>query len=103
MRSCRAGVTLDGYNMLPTLAGREPSPRTEMFWEFRGQKAARVGQYKWLESAAGHGLYDLAVDLGEKNDLSSKLPEKSAEIAARWTAWREQMDDAEPRGPFRDY
>src|SRR5207248_10308340 len=35
-------VTLDGYNMLPTLAGDAPSPRTEMFWEYRGQKAARI-------------------------------------------------------------
>jgi len=98
-----AGVTLDGYDMLQTLAGRAPSPRTEMFWEIRGQKAARIGNYKWLDADAGRGLYDLSVDLGEKTDLSSQLAEKSAEIAARWIAWRKQMDDAEPRGPFRDY
>jgi arylsulfatase A-like enzyme len=98
-----AGVTLDGYDMVPTLAGRAPSPRTEMFWEFRGQKAARVGNYKWLDSDASRGLYDMSSDIGEKTDLSSKLPEKSASIAAKWSTWRKQMDDAEPRGPFRDY
>jgi arylsulfatase A-like enzyme len=97
------GVTLDGYDMLPTLAGKSPSPRTEMFWEFRGQKAARIGNYKWLESKQGNGLFDLASDLGEKEDLSDKLPDVAAKINARWTAWRKQMDQAEPRGPFRDY
>lgn len=97
------GLTLDGYNMLPTLTGNSPSPRTEMFWEFRGQKAARVGNYKWLEAERGRGLYDLSSDLGEKSDLTAKMPEKAAEISAKWTAWRKQMDETEPRGPFRDY
>ncbi len=96
-------VVLDGYDMLPTLAGAAPSPRKEMFWEFRGQKAARVGNIKWLESEQGRGLYDLSTDIGEKNDLSAKQPELAAEFAARWTAWRKTMDEAEPRGPFRDY
>jgi len=97
------GVTLDGYDMLPTLAGKAKSPRSEMFWEYRGQKAARLGNYKWLEAEQGRGLYDLSTDVGEKQDLSAKLPEKAAELAARWAAWRAQMDQAEPRGPFRDY
>jgi arylsulfatase A-like enzyme len=97
------GVTLDGYNMLPTLAGQSPSPRQEMFWEFRGQKAARLGNYKWIDSQQAKGLYDLPKDIGEKDDLSSKLPEVAADISARWTAWRKTMDAAEPRGPFRDY
>jgi arylsulfatase A-like enzyme len=98
-----AGIVLDGYDMLPTLAGKSPSPRSEMFWEFRGQKAARIGNHKWLDSQQGTGLYDLTSDLGEKNDLSQQLPRIAADISARWTAWRKTMDEAEPRGPFRDY
>jgi len=98
-----AGVKLDGYNMLPTLAGQAPSPRKEMFWEFRGQKAARLGNYKWIDSDKAKGLYDLSKDSGEKEDLSSQLPDVAADISARWTAWRKQMEQAEPRGPFRDY
>jgi arylsulfatase A-like enzyme len=96
-------LALDGYNMLPVLAGSAASPRKEMFWEFRGQKAARVGNYKWLEAEQGRGLYDLTNDPGEKQDLSPKQPALAADIAARWAEWRKQMDEAEPRGPFRDY
>ena len=72
------GVTLDGFDMLPVLQGRAKSTRTEMFWEHQGEKAARVGNYKWLESAAGSGLYDLARDVGEKHDLSAEKPECSS-------------------------
>jgi arylsulfatase A-like enzyme len=97
------GVMPDGYNMLPTLAGSAASPRSEMFWEFRGQKAARIGNYKWLEAEQGRGLYDLSSDLGEKDDLSAKLPDNVTEISTKWTAWRNQMDQTDPRGPFRDY
>ena len=89
--------------MLPTLAGRAPSPRKEMFWEYRDQKAARVGNYKWLDSEQGRGLFDLSTDIGEKSDLSAMQPGTAADVAARWTSWRKQMDEAEPRGPFRDY
>ena len=74
-----------------------------MFWEFRGEKAARVGNYKWIDSDRAKGLYDLASDPGEQHDLSAGKPDVAADIAARWTAWRKQMDAAEPRGPFRDY
>jgi arylsulfatase A-like enzyme len=98
-----AGIALDGYDMLPTLADSAPSPRKEMFWEFRGQKAARIGNYKWLDSEQRRELFDLASDVGEKNDLSAKQPNIAADIASRWTAWRKAIDEAEPRGPFRDY
>jgi arylsulfatase A-like enzyme len=98
-----AGNSLDGYNALPLLAGQSPSPRTEMFWEFRGQKAARIGKYKWIESDRAGGLYDLSADSGEKVDLAEKLPHVAADMSSRWAAWRKSMDEAEPRGPFRDF
>jgi arylsulfatase A-like enzyme len=96
-------VFLDGFNMLPVIQGKVKSQRTEMFWQRRSDKAARVGPYKWVESARGTGLFDLSKDIGEKNDLSEAQPELLAKVKARWEAWRKEMDAAEPRGPFRDY
>jgi arylsulfatase A-like enzyme len=97
------GVVLDGFNTLPVLAGQQPTPRQEMFWEAHGDKAARVGAMKWVESAAGHGVFDLAHDEGEQNDLSTARPDLLEELKSRFGAWRRAMDHAEPRGPFRDY
>jgi hypothetical protein len=45
----------------------------------------------------------MTTDVGEKNDLSQLLQDLARDISAQWAAWRKQMDDAEPRGPFRDY
>lgn len=96
-------VTLDGFDMLPVLRGEKPSARTEMFWQRRADKAARVGDWKWLDSAKGKGLYDLATDPGETKDLSQENPEVVKLMQTRFAAWKRAMDAAEPRGPFRDY
>ena len=93
----------DGFDLLPILRGEGKSPRNEMFWQRRGDRAARVGQWKWIESTRGGGLYDLASDLGETKDLSEEKPEELARVKARFADWRAEMDAAEPRGPFRDY
>jgi arylsulfatase A-like enzyme len=97
------GVTLDGHDMLPVLAGKAPSPREAIFWEYRGQKAARVGSWKWIDSDVARGLYDLSRDLSEQQDVTAEHPDVAARIAAQWNAWRAEMEAAEPRGPFRDY
>ncbi len=99
----RRDITLDGFNMLRVLEGKQKSERTEMFWQRRGDKAGRVGNYKWVESTRGNGLFDLANDVGEKNDLSTAEPEILARVKAKFAAWTRHMEAAEPRGPFRDY
>lgn len=96
-------LILDGFDMLPVLAGKEKSPRKEMFWQRRGDRAARVGNYKWVDSEKGSGLFDLSTDIGERHDLSDSHPEVLNQVRARFDHWRQTMDQAEPRGPFRDY
>lgn len=97
------GVKLDGFDMLPVLRGEKPSPRREMFWQRRSDKAARVGNWKWLDSGKGKGLYDLETDIGEMHDLSAEEPEILKKMQDAFATWRREMDECEPRGPFRDY
>lgn len=97
------GVKLDGFDMMPILRGEMKSPRTEMFWQRRGDKAARFQNWKWLESAKGKGLYDLSTDLSETHDLSKEKPDIARMMQEKFAAWRKEMDATEPRGPFRDY
>jgi arylsulfatase A-like enzyme len=97
------GVVLDGFDMKAVLAGRQRSPRTQMCWQRQGDKAARVGNYKWVESARASGLFDLSSDIGEQRDLSKEKPDVLAMVKARFAAWEKQMAHAEPRGPFKDF
>ncbi|MBL8178628.1 MAG: sulfatase-like hydrolase/transferase [Bryobacterales bacterium] len=98
-----SSVKLDGFNLLPVLEGKAKSPRTEFFWQRQGDKAARSGHWKWVETAQGAALYNLSTDLGEQHDLSQENPAVFASMKAKWHSWRTEMDNAEPRGPFRDY
>ncbi len=107
---CRAAGTslpksipLDGFDMTAVLAGKQKSPRKEMFWQRRSDKGARVGNFKWVESSRGSGLFDLSKDIGEKNDLSKENPQVLASVKTRFDAWKKQMAAAEPRRPFRDF
>jgi len=97
------GVVLDGSDMASVLAGRQKSSREEMFWQRRGDKAARVGKYKWVESSRGSGLFDLSSDIGEQHDLSKEKPEVLSMVKSRFVAWEKCMAEAEPRGPFRNF
>jgi len=97
------GVIFDGFSLLPVLCGKAKSQRTEMYWQRRLDSAARVGKYKWIDAERGGGLFDLSEDIGEQHDLSEKLPDVAAEMQAKFHSWRQEMDIAEPRGPFRNY
>ena len=74
-----------------------------MFWQRRGDKAARVGKWKWVDSEKGKGLFDLDADVSETKDLSEERPEILKMVKSRFEAWTQAMEAAEPRGPFRDY
>ncbi len=96
-------VVLDGFDMRPVLAGKTESLRREMFWERRGDQAARVNHWKWVNSARGSGLFDLSKDIAEQNDLSEQKPEILELLKGRFNQWKTQMAEADPRRPFRDF
>jgi arylsulfatase A-like enzyme len=97
------GVKLDGFNLLPALEGKAKASRREMFFQQKGNRSARVDNWKWIDAEYGRGLYDLSTDRGEQKDLTADKPDVARRMEARWKAWRREMDDSEPRGPFRDY
>jgi arylsulfatase A-like enzyme len=90
--------------MLGVLAGSEKSKREEMAWERRSERAFRYKDWKWVQTNShGEELFDLSSDLGEAHDLSKQKPEVLKMMRERFAAWRKEMDDSEPRGPFRDW
>ncbi len=96
-------IKLDGFEISGVLATNAPSPRTSQFWQRKGDKAARVGSWKWVHSQRGSGLFDLCNDISERTDLSASHPAKLKELQDAFERWRGDMDAAEPREPFRDF
>jgi arylsulfatase A-like enzyme len=98
-------VKIDGYDWWDTLRGEAESPRTEMFWKRRDLLGARVGNWKWVDMGGqSGGLFDLSVDIGERNDLSKEKPEVLKMVKKKFAAWlHETMVEAEPRGPFKNF
>ncbi len=96
-------VILDGFDMTPVLSKNKPSQRQQMFWKRRADKAARVGNWKWVDSSRGSGLFNLENDISEQNDLSEERPDMLKKLKDRFDDWMARMEKAEPRRPFRDF
>ena len=97
------GVQFDGFDMLPVLQGQAESARESMFWERQGEYGGRVGRWKLVNSRRGSGLFDLTEDVAESRDLTEDLPDVLRRVRRAYRDWAQQMADAEPRGPFKDY
>jgi len=100
-------LILDGFNMLPLLTGEDKNmERKEMFWEFRAEQAARIENIKWIQSEKrpnNNGLFNLSDDIGEKNDLSDKETETLNMVKEKFNQWKTEMENSDPRGPFRNF
>ncbi len=86
---------LDGVNLLPYLNGEKTSrPHSTLSWRIDGMWAVRHGDLKLVHGEANNEapeLFDLAVDIGEQNDLASSQPEKVQELQALWNRWNAEM------------
>nr|WP_231604654.1 sulfatase-like hydrolase/transferase [Crateriforma conspicua] len=100
-----ADVTLDGFDWWDTLRGDTDSPRKSMFWKRQDRCGARVGDWKWVDmpDKGQGGLYRVTDDIGESNDLSQQYPDVLEDIQAKYRQWENEMQEAPPRGPFRDF
>ncbi len=95
------GYELDGYDILPMVADRAPSPHEAMFWEMGAQTAVRQGPWKLvlngqLEEGApvedDVHLSNLDEDMGERVNLKDRYPELTAELKRKAEHWRASVD-----------
>ena len=88
----------DGVNLLPHLKGQAGSPPHEtLYWRFGDQMAIRHGNYKLVHGrgAEQRMLFDLAADIGERNDLTTAKPDVVKDLTVRYDAWNATL--MEPR------
>lgn len=82
---------LDSRDMLPVLAGETKQPTHDaLYWEYPGFGAAvAAGDLKLIVPKNGEPqLFDLAADIGEKNDLAAQRPEDAARLLGLWEKWK---------------
>ncbi|MDB4750025.1 sulfatase-like hydrolase/transferase, partial [Rubripirellula sp.] len=94
---------LDGVDLLPFLAGSDVAvPHEKLFWSNGPNTAMRQGKWKLVQSRGSTWLYDLALDPGEKQDLSGENEGKCRQMISEIRRWRESMPDpAWPSKPRR--
>lgn len=86
-------ANLDGVNLLDQIISKEALNPRSLFWrlprpdEKYGQKAARYGNWKYIEDRESDLLFDLAKDVGERKNLAYEHPEIVKEIKAALAEW----------------
>ncbi|MEE2641071.1 MAG: sulfatase [Planctomycetota bacterium] len=98
---------MDGKSFVAALRGKELD-RGPVYWHFphysnHGYQspggAIRIGRYKLLEyyEKGTVQLFDLQNDIGERKDLSGKLPQVAARLKQRLHQWRKEVDAKMPQ------
>lgn len=83
-----AAFPSDGTDISAALTGRA-LPERPLFWRYgiRGQRAMRLGQYKYLKINENEFLFDVVADPLERANLRARMPERFAEMKAAWERW----------------
>lgn len=101
-----ADVVIDGVDLMPVLKGGDSLDREDIFWHFphyRGRimpySMVRSGSWKLLKRYHGkpYELFNLAEDIGEKEELSAKMPEKVKQLDAKLVEWLKKTGAKVPR------
>ncbi|MHC4120667.1 MAG: sulfatase [Planctomycetota bacterium] len=97
---------MDGISLMPLL--KDPSAamkRQALYWHYPHYypttspvSSIRMGDWKLLEYLEDGRveLYDLSKDLGERDNLAQKMPEKAGQLRKRLDAWRRKVDAQMP-------
>ncbi len=91
---------LDGVDLLPVLRDAQATFERPLFWRMnhRGQRAMRLGAWKYLRVDGHDYLFDLSNDERERANLSAHQAQRLADMRAAWEAWNATMppipDDA---------
>jgi arylsulfatase A-like enzyme len=96
------GAVVDGMDLSPLWKGASKLERDAIYWYYphyspqakQPAGAVREGAYKLIEfyDPVGVELYNLREDIGETNDLSKAMPEKTEALLDKLRAWLDAVD-----------
>lgn len=91
---------LEGTNLLPYLTGgNEGAPHAVLCWRYGKKYAVRMGDWKLVDQGEGATLHNLTTDVGEKNDLAAKEPDRVKAMQAAYDKWNQRNIPAKWGGP----
>lgn len=98
---------VDGYSLMPLIKKGKPLDREAIYWHYphyHGSTwtpgaAIRARDWKLIEfyETGKIELYNLANDIGEKNDLAKKMPEKAKQLHEMLKAWQKEIGAKMPK------
>jgi arylsulfatase len=81
----------EGKSLIPLFRGSGYDPRSPMFWEYAGARAARKDQWKLVaERGKKWELYNIRKDRTETTNLIDKFPEKAKELKSLYDQWAQR-------------
>jgi arylsulfatase A-like enzyme len=86
-----SGFPLDGLSLLPVLAGE--TVERELYWRmnFRQQRAARIGKWKYLSVEGDEFLFDLEADPRERANYRKREAAMFEKLKGKYDAWHAAM------------
>lgn len=90
-----SGENIDGVSIKNLLLNDKALQERDLFWSFKNQRAMRKGKWKLVTTIKADSitneLFDLSIDLSEKNDLSVEYPELKKEMIEEIENWYEDV------------
>ena len=89
---------LRGQSLMPILKGKSTGGPRELWQFFGGNRALRHGDWKisWQKNIKQWELYNIVQDRSETKDLAESMPDKLAEMIARYDALDHDIADNAP-------
>jgi arylsulfatase A-like enzyme len=83
----------DGMNLLPMLTGNAVAVDRKLFWRHKGkwQRAARIGDYKFLKILDNTFLFNVVEDPLERANLKERRKDIYERLVAEWHSWNATM------------
>ena len=83
----------DGVNLLPLLTQNAAPVERKLFWRYKAnaQRAARVGEYKYLKILDNTFLFNVVEDPMERANLKERRKDIYDRMTAEWYAWNATM------------
>jgi arylsulfatase A-like enzyme len=96
----------DGISLVPLLKSGESTPSRSLFWHYPHYgnqggspgSAVRMGDFKLIQfyEDGRLELYNIREDIGETQDLSQKMPEKTQAMQSLLNDWLKEIDAGMP-------